>query len=130
MVRRRAFEMGQERTEAMLTMQKELLGAYEEASRAWLARVKSEVELWTGLAKTDGDPFRSGRGGGLPGMCGAANENGRGRRTADGRGMPKVHDKDQPRAVQWVADRKYLKPRLDVAESGALHSCKERSDKR
>ena len=45
------FEMGQQRMEAMLTMQKELLGAYEEASRAWLARVKSEVELWTGLAQ-------------------------------------------------------------------------------
>jgi len=45
------FEMGEQRAEAMLTMQKELLGAYEEASRAWLARVKSEVELWTGLAQ-------------------------------------------------------------------------------
>jgi hypothetical protein len=41
---------GEEHTEAMLKMQKELLGAYEETSRAWLARVKSEVELWTGLA--------------------------------------------------------------------------------
>src|SRR6476619_6254763 len=44
------FEMG-ERTEAILTMQKELLSAYEKASHAWLARVKSEVELWTGLAQ-------------------------------------------------------------------------------
>jgi hypothetical protein len=45
------FEMGQQRTETMLAMQKELLGAYEEARRAWLARVQSEVELWTGLAQ-------------------------------------------------------------------------------
>lgn len=45
-----AFELGQERTEAMLNLQKELLGAYEEASRAWLARVQSEVDLWAGLA--------------------------------------------------------------------------------
>ena len=45
------FEMGEQRAEAMLTMQKELLGAYEEASRAWLTRVKSEVELWTGLTQ-------------------------------------------------------------------------------
>ena len=45
------FETGEHRTEPMLTMQKELLGAYEEASRAWLTRVKSEVELWTGLTQ-------------------------------------------------------------------------------
>jgi hypothetical protein len=43
-------EMGKERTEAALRMQKELLDAYEEASRAWLARVKSEVDLWSDLA--------------------------------------------------------------------------------
>jgi Phasin protein len=44
------FKFGQERTEAMATMQKELLEAYEQASRAWLARVKSEVEFWNELA--------------------------------------------------------------------------------
>ena len=43
------FELGAERSEAMLTLQRELLGAYEEASRAWLARVQSEVDLWSGL---------------------------------------------------------------------------------
>jgi hypothetical protein len=31
-------------------MQKELLEVYEQASRAWLARVKSEAELWSDLA--------------------------------------------------------------------------------
>ena len=31
-------------------MQKELLEAYEQASRAWLARVQSEVALWSELA--------------------------------------------------------------------------------
>ena len=41
---------GSEQTEAMLSMQKELLNVYEQASRAWLARMQSEVELWTGLA--------------------------------------------------------------------------------
>ncbi len=45
-----AFGMGPERAEAMHDLQKELLGVYEEASRAWLARVQSEVELWSGLA--------------------------------------------------------------------------------
>ncbi len=44
------FQLGQGQSEAMLNVQKELLGAYEEASRAWLARVKSEVDLWAGLA--------------------------------------------------------------------------------
>jgi hypothetical protein len=35
---------------AMHDAQKQLFGAYEEASRAWLARMQSEVDLWTGLA--------------------------------------------------------------------------------
>ena len=39
-----------EQTEAMLGVQKELLEACEQASRAWLARMKSEVDLWSGLA--------------------------------------------------------------------------------
>jgi hypothetical protein len=43
------MQFGKERTEAMLAVQKELLEGYEEASRAWIARVKSEVELWSGL---------------------------------------------------------------------------------
>jgi hypothetical protein len=34
----------------MVNMQKELLDAYEQASGAWLARVKSEVDLWSELA--------------------------------------------------------------------------------
>ena len=34
----------------MLGMQKEVLAAYEQGSRAWLARVRSEVDLWTELA--------------------------------------------------------------------------------
>ena len=38
------------KSEAMLGMQKELLEACEQASRAWLARVKSEVDLWSELA--------------------------------------------------------------------------------
>jgi hypothetical protein len=41
---------GQGHNEAMLNMQKELLEAYEHASRAWLARMKSEAELWSELA--------------------------------------------------------------------------------
>jgi len=44
------LNMGKEQTEAMLAMQKDLLDAYEQASRAWLARVKSEVDLWSDLA--------------------------------------------------------------------------------
>jgi hypothetical protein len=44
------FRMGKEQTDAMVSVQKELLDAYEQASRAWLARVKSEVDLWSGLA--------------------------------------------------------------------------------
>src|SRR5262249_1613880 len=34
----------------MSPTQNELLDVYEQASRAWLARVKSEVDLWSELA--------------------------------------------------------------------------------
>jgi hypothetical protein len=44
------FNVGQERTEAATALQKELLETYEQASRAWLARVESEVALWSDLA--------------------------------------------------------------------------------
>ena len=43
-------ELANERTEAMLRLQKELLELYDQASRDWLAQLKSEAELWSGLA--------------------------------------------------------------------------------
>jgi hypothetical protein len=36
--------------DAALQIQQELLAAYDHASRAWLARVQSEVDLWSDLA--------------------------------------------------------------------------------
>jgi hypothetical protein len=44
------LKLGREQTEATFKIQKEVLEAYEEASRAWLARVQSEVDLWSQLA--------------------------------------------------------------------------------
>jgi Phasin protein len=44
------LKLGREQTEATFKIQKDVLEAYEEASRAWLARVQSEVELWSELA--------------------------------------------------------------------------------
>lgn len=41
---------GKEQSEAMVAMQKEVLAAYQEASRVWVERVKSEIELWSELA--------------------------------------------------------------------------------
>lgn len=41
---------GQERTEAAIALQKAILESYEQASRAWLARMQSEVSLWSDLA--------------------------------------------------------------------------------
>jgi hypothetical protein len=43
--RAKPFERGQEQAEAMLGMQKELLEAWDQASRAWLDRLKSEMDL-------------------------------------------------------------------------------------
>jgi Phasin protein len=44
------LDWGQERSEAAMALQKAVLESYEEASRAWLARVRSEVSLWSELA--------------------------------------------------------------------------------
>jgi predicted phage tail protein len=44
------FQFGKEQTEATLKVQKDVLDAYDQASRAWLARVQTEVELWSQLA--------------------------------------------------------------------------------
>jgi hypothetical protein len=43
------LDLGKGQTEAMLKMQKELLDAYEQTSRAWLARVRSEADFWSDL---------------------------------------------------------------------------------
>ena len=43
-------KLGREQTEASFKIHKDMLEAYEEASRAWLSRVQSEVELWSQLA--------------------------------------------------------------------------------
>ena len=43
------FGLGQAPPDAMVALQKELLASYEKAGSAWLARVKSEVDLWTEL---------------------------------------------------------------------------------
>ena len=73
-------KFGKEQTEAMLGVQKELLEACEQASRAWLARIKSEVDLWSGLAtKLAGTRSPPGSAGGISGMPRAADANGRGR---------------------------------------------------
>jgi hypothetical protein len=34
----------------MFKIQREILEAYEQSSRAWVARIKSEVDLWSELA--------------------------------------------------------------------------------
>jgi hypothetical protein len=44
------LKLGESQAEAMAAMQKELLGTYEQISRAWLERVKAEADLWSELA--------------------------------------------------------------------------------
>jgi hypothetical protein len=44
------FKLGQEQSEALLNLQDEVFKVYEEASQAWLERVKAEVDLWSDLA--------------------------------------------------------------------------------
>jgi hypothetical protein len=44
------FGFGSVQTEAATALQKELLETYEKMSHAWLARVQSEVAMWSELA--------------------------------------------------------------------------------
>ena len=44
------FRLGQEQSETLLHLQEEIFQVYEEASQAWLERVKAEVDLWSDLA--------------------------------------------------------------------------------
>src|SRR5579863_2319138 len=44
------LQFGKERTEAMIHVHKELLDAYQEASKAWVDRVQSEVKFWSELS--------------------------------------------------------------------------------
>ena len=43
-------DLANERTEAMLRLQKELLELYDQVGRDWLAQLNSEAELWSRLA--------------------------------------------------------------------------------
>ena len=43
-------DLANERTNAMLRLQKELLELYDQAGRDWLAQLNSEAELWSRLA--------------------------------------------------------------------------------
>jgi hypothetical protein len=45
-----ALGFGQKQTDAAVELQRELLSTYEKASAAWVARVKQEVEFWSGVA--------------------------------------------------------------------------------
>src|SRR5579864_7782094 len=44
------LNLGKDRTDALFNVQKELLDGYEQASRAWIERLRSEVALWSDLA--------------------------------------------------------------------------------
>jgi len=60
----------------MLSMQKELLDTNEQASRVWLSRMKSDVELWSELThEIVGDAVRPRSPASLSAICGAANAN-------------------------------------------------------
>jgi hypothetical protein len=44
------MKLGREQTAASIQIQQDVLDAFEQTSRAWLARVQAEVELWSQLA--------------------------------------------------------------------------------
>jgi Phasin protein len=44
------LQFGKERTEAMMHVQQEFLDAYQQAGKAWVDRVQSEVKFWSELA--------------------------------------------------------------------------------
>jgi ABC-type uncharacterized transport system involved in gliding motility auxiliary subunit len=44
------LKLGRQQAAATFKIQRDVLDAFEQTSRAWLARVQSEVELWSQLA--------------------------------------------------------------------------------
>jgi hypothetical protein len=44
------LQFGKEHSEAMIQVQTEFLDAYQEASKAWVERVQSEVKFWSDLS--------------------------------------------------------------------------------
>jgi hypothetical protein len=45
-----ALDTGKDQPQALLDLQRELIETYDQLSRRWLERVKSEVDLWSALA--------------------------------------------------------------------------------
>jgi hypothetical protein len=45
-----ALDTSKDRPQALLDLQRELIETYDQLSRRWLERVKSEVDLWSALA--------------------------------------------------------------------------------
>jgi hypothetical protein len=92
------FNIGQERAEVAVALQKELLEAYEQASRAWLARVQSEVALWSELATKLTHEMRI-----------AADANDCGGRTTRVQGLPTDYAKNHQVVDKWMAIWKHVK---------------------
>jgi hypothetical protein len=44
------LDTGKDQPQALLDLQRELIETYDQLSRRWLERVKSEVDLWSALA--------------------------------------------------------------------------------
>lgn len=86
---------GEEQAEAMLNVQKELLGGYQEASRAWPALMKSEVDLWSWLVARLMETRSMQKAVGAYQKC-VADENARGGRTTTGRGTANEREQDYP----------------------------------
>ena len=98
------FEKAQ--TEAMFSLQKDLVELYELSGRAWLDRTKSEMELWSRLAtKLTGDPFRPRSHGSLPELHHRADAHERGRRKTTVRRLSEDHAKDR-----WSVRRQVERP--------------------
>jgi hypothetical protein len=104
------FNIGQERAEAAVALQKELLEAYEQASRAWLARVQSEVALVV-RASHEADSHALGPGSprSLHEMRIAADANDCGARTTRVQGLPTDYAKNHQVVDKWMAIWKHVK---------------------
>jgi hypothetical protein len=99
------LELGEEQTDAMVNMQKELLLAYTQTSRSWLARVKSEVDLSSQLAEKLGkDPTPAGGVGRLSAMCPVTRVDGSRGWAAAARGLSGPFAEDRATIVRWLTD--------------------------
>jgi hypothetical protein len=101
------FKFANERTEAMLRLQKELLEVYDQANRDWRPGLKRKQSMEWACHQARRNALGARRHAVISGVHVTTGEDGCGRRTTDVRRLRKHPAKDQPIVDKWMVRRKH-----------------------